>query len=121
VSPEQPSDMVPPISQRQESPFQQMARRGFGFAKGLWILISARRPVRIIVGVFLLLLGIAGLFLPVLQGLATIIAALAILRKDIPLAERVWQRWVIPLQQRLQPWLQTIRERWARRRPPAER
>ena len=51
-------------------------------------------------GLILLFVGIAGLFLPVTPGVATIIAALAILRKDIPLAERIWQRWVIPLHQR---------------------
>ncbi|MGE3540726.1 MAG: PGPGW domain-containing protein [Candidatus Tectimicrobiota bacterium] len=80
-------------------------------AKGFWDILVARRPVRIVVGILLLLLGIAGLFLPVLQGFATIIAALAILRKDIPLAERIWQRWVIPLEQRFQRWLQHRRQR----------
>jgi len=72
--------------------------------------------VRITVGLILLFVGIAGLFLPVIQGVATIVAALAILRKDIPLAERIWQRWVIPLQQRSQQWIQVYRERRARRR-----
>ena len=48
-------------------------------------------------GIILLLIGIAGLFLPILQGVAIIVAALAILRQDIPLAERIWQRWIIPL------------------------
>jgi uncharacterized membrane protein YbaN (DUF454 family) len=74
--------------------------------------------VRIAVGIILLCVGIAGLFLPVLQGIATIVAALAILRKDIPLAERIWQRWIIPLHQRSQQWLQDYRERRARRRQP---
>jgi uncharacterized membrane protein YbaN (DUF454 family) len=64
----------------------------------------------------LLLLGIAGLFLPILQGMATIIAALAILRKDVPLAERVWQRWVVPLERRCQQWLQAWRQRRAGRK-----
>jgi uncharacterized membrane protein YbaN (DUF454 family) len=81
--------------------------------KSAWVLLSARRPVRIVVGTVLLCLGIVGLFLPILQGLATIIAALAILRKDIPLAERVWQRWIVPLEQRCQGWLQTFRRRRA--------
>jgi hypothetical protein len=49
---------------------------------------------------------------------AIIIAALAILRKDIPLAERVWQRWVIPLHHRLQQWLHAYREQRARRKQP---
>ena len=93
-----------------------LIRRGLDLAKSLWAIISTRRPVRITVGLILLFVGIAGLFLPVIQGVATIVAALAILRKDIPLAERIWQRWVIPLQQRSQQWIQTYRERRARRR-----
>jgi len=97
-------------------PPQPLIRRGLDLAKSIWTIISTRRPVRIAVGIILLFVGIAGLFLPVLQGVATIVAALAILRKDIPLAERIWQRWVIPLQQRSQPWLQAYRERRARRR-----
>ena len=80
-------------------------------ARSFWAMLVTRRPIRIAVGVFLLLLGIAGLFLPVLQGVATIIAALAILRKDIPLAERIWQRWIIPLEQRYQRWRQNRQQR----------
>ena len=97
-------------------PPPSLIRRGLDLAKSLWAIISTRRPVRIAVGTILLFVGIAGLFLPVIQGVATIVAALAILRKDIPLAERIWQRWVIPLQQRSQEWLQAYRERRARRR-----
>ena len=97
---------------------QRLARRGLDLAKGLWVIVSTRRPVRIVVGLILLLVGIAGLFLPVIQGVATIVVALAILRKDIPMAERIWQRWVIPLQQRSQQWLHTYRARQARRRQP---
>ena len=97
-------------------PPPSLIRRGLDLAKSLWAIISTRRPVRITVGLILLFVGIAGLFLPVIQGVATIVAALAILRKDIPLAERIWQRWVIPLQQRSQEWLQAYRERRARRR-----
>ena len=93
-----------------------LIRRGLDLAKSMWTIIFSRRPVRITVGLILLFVGIAGLFLPVIQGVATIVAALAILRKDIPLAERIWQRWVIPLQQRSQQWLQAYRERRARRR-----
>ena len=92
-----------------------LIRRGLDLAKSIWTIISTRRPVRIAVGIILLFVGIAGLFLPVLQGVATIVAALAILRKDIPLAERIWQRWIIPLHQHLQQWLQAYRERRARR------
>ena len=99
-------------------PTQQLVRRGLDLARSLWTLISAHRPVRIVVGVILLLIGIAGLFLPILQGVAIIVAALAILRQDIPLAERIWQRWVVPLQQCLQQWLQAYRARRARRQQP---
>jgi uncharacterized membrane protein YbaN (DUF454 family) len=95
-----------------------LLRRGVGLAKSLWTIITARRPVRIAVGIILLLIGIAGLFLPVLQGVAILIAALAILRQDIPLAERIWQRWIIPLRQRWQQWLHVYRERRAQRRQP---
>ena len=94
----------------------KLARRGFDFVKGMWVIVSTRRPVRIVVGLILLLVGIAGLFLPILQGVATIVAALAILRKDIPLAERIWQRWVIPLHHRSQQWLHAYRAQRARRR-----
>jgi uncharacterized membrane protein YbaN (DUF454 family) len=97
-------------------PPQPLIRRGINLAKSMWAIISARRPVRIVVGIILLCIGIAGLFLPIIQGVVTIVAALAILRKDIPLAERIWQRWIIPLQQRLQRWLEAYRERRARRR-----
>ena len=97
---------------------QPLIRRGLDLAKSMWAIISARRPVRITVGIVLLFVGIAGLFLPVIQGVATIVAALAILRKDIPMAERIWQRWIIPVHQRSQQWLQTYRERRARRRQP---
>ena len=97
---------------------QPLIRRGLDLAKSIWTIISSRRPVRITVGLILLVVGIAGLFLPIIQGVATIVAALAILRKDIPLAERIWQRWIIPLEQRLQQWLQVYRERRARRRQP---
>ena len=97
---------------------QPLTRRGLDLAKSLWAIISARRPVRITVGLILLLIGIAGLFLPILQGVAIIVAALAILRQDIPLAERIWQRCVIPLHQRSQQWLQAYRERRVQRRQP---
>jgi uncharacterized membrane protein YbaN (DUF454 family) len=95
-----------------------LLRRGLDLAKSLWAIITARRPVRITAGIILLLIGIVGLFLPVLQGVAILIAALAILRQDIPLAERIWQRWIIPLRQRWQQWLHAYRERRAQSRQP---
>lgn len=94
----------------------QLTRQSLGYMKSIWAVVSARRPVRITVGLVLLLIGIAGLFLPILQGLATIVAALAILRKDIPMAERVWQRWVIPMHQRWQQWRTAAQARKAARR-----
>jgi uncharacterized membrane protein YbaN (DUF454 family) len=98
--------------------FQQLIRMGLDFFKTIWTMVSSWRPVRITVGLILLLIGIVGLFLPVLQGVAIVLAALAILRKDIPMAERIWQRWIIPLRQRSQQWLQVYRERRARRQQP---
>jgi len=95
---------------------RQPAQRSFSLVKDVWTLLSTRRPVRIVVGLILLLVGIIGLFLPVLQGLATIVAALAILRKDIPLAERVWQRWVVPCEHRCRQWIHTFRQRRAKRK-----
>ena len=97
---------------------QPLIRRGLDLAKSLWAIITARRPVRIAVGIILLLIGIAGLFLPILQGVATIVAALALLRQDFPLAERIWQSCIIPLQQRLQQWLHAYHARRAQRRQP---
>jgi len=96
----------------------QLTRRSRDFAKSMWAIVSTRRPVRIVVGLILLLVGIAGLFLPILQGVVIIVAALAILRKDIPLAERLWQRCVIPLQHRSQQWLHAYRARRVWRRQP---
>lgn len=103
-------------SRRQSGTVHYVTRRCCALARDVWIILSARRPVRITVGTFLLLLGIAGLFLPVLQGMATIIAALAILRKDVPLAERVWQHWVVPCKWRCQQWLRRWRQRRANRK-----
>ncbi len=93
-----------------------LVRQGGQLLKSFWAMLSARRPVRIIVGLALLLLGIIGLFLPILQGVVIIVAALAVLRQDIPMAERIWQRWVIPLHQRWEVWLAAYRARRIRRR-----
>jgi uncharacterized membrane protein YbaN (DUF454 family) len=98
--------------------FQQLIRMGLDFVRALWTIISSRRPVRITIGLILLLFGIVGLFLPFLQGIAMIVAALAILRQDMPMVERIWQRWIIPLRRRSQEWLQIYRERRARRQQP---
>ena len=103
-------------SARQAWTLRQLAQRSYALIKGIWTILVTRRPVRIIVGLSLLLAGIAGLFLPSLQGVAMIVAALAILRKDIPLAERVWQRWIVPGEHRLRQWLHAFRQRRAERR-----
>ena len=62
------------------------------------------RISRIALGIALLIVGLAGLVLPVLQGVVLIVAALAILRKDIPFVATVWDRFVVPLQQRYRRW-----------------
>ena len=118
-STDQPPDALP--SARPAGALQQLAQRVLALVKGIWTLLSTRRPVRIVVGLILLFVGIIGLFLPVLQGLAMIVAALAILRKDIPLAERVWQRWIMPYEQRCRQWLHTVRQRRAARKAADKR
>jgi len=103
------------VTRWQGGTLRQVAQKSLALVKGIWTVLSTRRPVRIVVGLTLLLVGIAGLFLPVLQGVLTIVAALAILRRDIPLAERVWQRWVVPCEQRCRQWLHALRQRRAGR------
>ena len=110
---DQTPDALPPT--RPAGALRQLARRSWAAAKRIWALLSTHRPVRIITGLILLFVGIAGLFLPILQGVVMIVAALAILRKDIPLAERVWQRWIVPGEQRCRQWLHAFRQRRAGR------
>ncbi|MCE5326343.1 MAG: hypothetical protein LLG01_07985 [Planctomycetaceae bacterium] len=55
---------------------------------------------RVPLGVFLILLGIAGLFLPVLQGWLTIFAGIVVLAPDSRLAKTIRRR------------LQRLRARW---------
>lgn len=62
------------------------------------------RTSRIVLGIVLLIAGLAGLVLPVLQGVVLIVAALAILRKDIPFVAMIWDRFVVPLQLRYRRW-----------------
>ena len=69
------------------------------------------RVSRIALGIGLLIAGLAGLVLPILQGVVLIVAALAILRKDIPFAARIWDRFVVPLQHRYRLWRETRRRR----------
>ncbi|MBI5166994.1 MAG: PGPGW domain-containing protein [candidate division NC10 bacterium] len=51
------------------------------------------RAGRIVLGWVLIIIGIAGLFLPFIQGILLIIAGLAILSKDSPWARR-WMELV---------------------------
>lgn len=69
------------------------------------------RVSRIALGIGLLILGLAGLVLPVLQGVLLIVAALAILRKDIPFVATIWDRFVAPLQERYRLWRESRRHR----------
>jgi uncharacterized membrane protein YbaN (DUF454 family) len=68
------------------------------------------RVSRIALGIALLIAGLAGLVLPILQGVVLIVAALAILRKDIPWAATLWDRFVVPLQQRYRRWRKARRK-----------
>ena len=69
------------------------------------------RMSRIALGIALLIVGLAGLVLPILQGVVLIVAALAILRKDIPFVATIWDRFVVPLQQRYRRWREARRHR----------
>ncbi len=51
------------------------------------------RVARLIAGWTLVVLGIIGLFLPILQGVALILAGLALLAPDVPFARR-WLDWI---------------------------
>lgn len=70
-----------------------------------------RRILRLSLGILLLIGGIAGLVLPILQGGLMIVAAFAILRKDWPWAARIWDRWILPVQYRLQRFRERLRRR----------
>ena len=68
VALEVPGSFLPPLLRRKYVTFQQLIRMGLDFLKTIWTIVSARRPVRITVGLILLFIGIAGLFLPVSRG-----------------------------------------------------
>jgi uncharacterized membrane protein YbaN (DUF454 family) len=61
------------------------------------------RVVRITAGSILLVLGVAGLVLPFLQGIALILAGLAVLATELPWA----RRWL----HALRDWLRKLRRR----------
>lgn len=69
------------------------------------------RISRIVLGVALLIVGLVGLVLPILQGVVLIVAALAVLRKDIPFVGTIWDRFVVPLQLRYRRWREARRSR----------
>lgn len=52
----------------------------------------ALRIVRIVAGVLLIVLGVVGLFLPLLQGILFIVLGLGLLSVDIPLVRRLRDR-----------------------------
>ena len=56
-------------------------------------LKQAKRIIKIVTGFTVLLIGIAGLFLPFLQGIVTIILGLAILGTEFVWAKRLMRRF----------------------------
>lgn len=56
----------------------------------IWFWTQARKVVVLVIGVTLLLLGIAGLILPVLPGWALIFVGLVVLATEF-----AWARWVL--------------------------
>ncbi len=56
--------------------------------RGNWFL----RLLRILLGFALLIVGVIGLFLPVLQGVLMILGGLALLSRDLPWARRLTDR-----------------------------
>jgi hypothetical protein len=84
----------------------------------------------IVVGILLLVVGVAGLFLPGLQGVITILAAVALLSLVSQRADRLlrwglgpWPQLLARVEhrrERLHDWMhrqaQALRDRWSRRR-----
>ena len=56
-------------------------------------LKQAKRVIKIVIGFTVVLIGIAGLFLPFLQGIITIVLGLAILGTEFVLARRLYKRF----------------------------
>ena len=67
----------------------------------------AKKVIRIVAGTSLIVLGIVGLFLPFLQGIALIILGLWVLSKDIP--------WAKKLRRDLHEWYEGYKARRAER------
>ncbi len=70
-----------------EEPSQPAARKVATGVSG-----QVFKVMRISSGVLLLLLGVVGLFLPLLQGVLLLIAGLAVLAVDVPLARNLYRR-----------------------------
>jgi uncharacterized protein len=71
--------------------------------------------LRITLGVIALLLGVAGLFLPVLQGVLFLLIGFYLLSKDIPWVRRQWDkmRRRYPLAfARWENWKEKFKARW---------
>ena len=56
-------------------------------------LKQAKRIIKIVTGFTVVLIGIAGLFLPFLQGIVTIVVGLAILGTEFVWAKRLMRRF----------------------------
>jgi uncharacterized membrane protein YbaN (DUF454 family) len=56
-------------------------------------LQQAKRVVKIVMGFTILAIGIAGLFLPFLQGIVTILVGLAILATEFVWARKLYKRF----------------------------
>ena len=69
-----------------EAPLDEESRRA---ARGRW---RPLRLLRIVAGFLLLLFGLIGLFLPVLQGVLMILAGLAVLGRDLPWSRALTER-----------------------------
>lgn len=67
---------------------------------------SLRRIIRVCIGILLILIGIAGLFLPFIQGIALISAGIIILAPDTRLS-----RWMIKTFRRSVAWIGRIMRR----------
>lgn len=75
---------------------------------------TGRRVVIAIVGVVVVLLGVAMLVLPG-PGLLTIIGGLAILALEFPFA----QRWLDTIKREIRKWVDAGKRWWRRKHPPA--
>ncbi len=79
---------------------------------------NVKRTLRLIVGIFLLTLGIVGLALPVLQGWLTIFAGLYVLfPEDTPIGRKI-RTWVRKRRSKMHEQLEQRREKRKREKRP---